>query len=102
MAIPVGHEDALVGGDRDAVRVRDQPLTECADESAVAVEHDDWRISALANVQMPLVIGGALADHPHLNRRRKIPEGPLNAIDLVTKPDVERRCAHDASRCPGI
>jgi hypothetical protein len=50
MAIPVGHQDALVGGDRDAVRVRDQSLTKCTNESAVAVEYDDWRIGALANV----------------------------------------------------
>src|ERR1700730_11334983 len=94
VAIAIDHQDVLIGANRDAVRVRDQALPEGADKPPVAIEHDNRRIGSWADIETPLGIDRAFADHAEGDTGRQRAERPLDPIDLFTQPDVRRGCLH--------
>ncbi len=89
VGIAVNQQDAVVGRDRHAVRVGEDPLAPRRVKAAVRPENDDRRIGALVGIYPAPRIDRDTTDHAQRIRVRGLTPWPLDAIAPVAHDDDE-------------
>jgi hypothetical protein len=94
MSVAVDNENPAIGGRGEAVHVGDLVPAPGPKERAVRVEHEDWGIAALADLQVAVAVNRKVADEPESLALRQPRPAAMHAIAAIAEGNDQGFSAH--------
>ena len=100
MSVAVDNENPAIGGRGEAVNVGDLVPAPGPKERAVRVEHEDWGIAALADLQVAVAIDRKVADEAERLALRQPRPAAMHAIAAIAEGNDQGFSAHASLLSP--
>ena len=100
MSVAVDNENPAIGGRGEAVHVGDLVPAPGPKERAVRVEHEDWGIAALADLQVAVAIDRKVADEAERLALRQPRPAAMHAIAAIAEGNDQGFSAHASLLSP--